>query len=613
MTILIFVLGCRSGALEHSAISFCLSETEALYDPNSEEMLSFPDDLLTTPDPYSPTGLRISITEATAPWSMELPAIIEPAVADLQSRSGFARMGNVVMRFSHPITPGPPTPQGSLTDRGIIWLDISAEPPERIPYQSSLGEDRDQLVLKPLRPLRPGAEHAVFITDEHLDHSGNCITPSEHLKKTIAGDGGPFLSGRSEGHVQAIAAAGIEPGAVSHMLVFTTQDELGQLQQVADSIGLEQYIWSESPSCDGGSPAHCLGAFQAMDHRADGALNEPAHWELPVHIWLPTNAEAPYPVLLYGHGLNQSVSQGTWLAELLADQGVAVVAADAMHHGAHPTADPESNLPALDFLGMNLAEMAFDTKDMRGNIDQTTADRLQVLELLRQNPDVDGDGFPDLDMDTLFYQGESLGGVIGSQMMALAPFDAGVFAVGGGDLPVFLTDTGVMQNFGPIFEHLIGTEDDYARLIPIVQAAIDASEPAVWAAHVMQNRYDGGDSPDLLFPVSVDDDVVPPAAAKALVRGLGIPQLEPAPDPVPAVEEVSGPVQENMPDGSTAAYFQFDRVSSGEGIVQSNHNNVSRSPEGRWMIDHFYRTHLEGGCEIADPYTELETAPLPAD
>ncbi|MEZ4265718.1 MAG: hypothetical protein R3F39_05015 [Myxococcota bacterium] len=49
---------------------------------------------------------------------------------------------------------------------------------------------------------------------------------------------------------------------------------------------------------------------------------------------------------------------------------------------------------------------------------------------------------------------------------------------------------------------------------------------------MLTNRLVAGPTPHLLFPVAIGDEVVPPAAGRALARGLGIPQIPPVLVPV---------------------------------------------------------------------------------
>lgn len=600
-------MGCRADV----PLEFCRGATQARYDLSDDELLAFPDDALTQADPSSPTGLRVDLSASQAPWTTALSPAFQPIIDDAASRSGFARLGSVVMRFSDAVSPGPQTADDSLVDEGLMWLDLSVDPAQRVPYTTTLGEAADQLILTPLAPLRAGALHAVLMTRAHSDAAGDCIAPAPDIAARIAGEDTVVTD-----KVQAaIAAASVDPADLSHALVFTTQDDLGVMTAVAADIAEQEHDWLEAPQCETSDGLRsCTGRFEASDYRTGDAITDATPqdaWTLQGHIWLPVDAAPPYPTVVYGHGINGNASQGQRLAEDLAALGVAVVAVDALHHGQHPTADPDNQLPALIFLGINLSTFTFDTQSLRGSFDQSTADRLQLLALLEAEPDIDGDGTDDLDLEQVMYFGVSLGGLMGPQLMAShAPMQAGVLAVAGGNLPLFSTDTAVMDELSSLLEYLVGPPDVFDRLLPVMQMGVDAADPAVWGAHVVGDRLDGGPPADVLFPVAVIDDTVPPATAKSLARGLGLPHLAPILDPVAGLEDVSGPLHANLTDGATGAYFQLDRVSEDDAVVPANHSNVPHSPEVWWMTAHFFATHLAGETEIVEPYAVLGTPPL---
>ncbi|MEC7988256.1 MAG: hypothetical protein VX278_24025, partial [Myxococcota bacterium] len=335
-------------------------------------------------------------------------------------------------------------------------------------------------------------------------------------------------------------------------------------------------------------------------------------WSINIHLWLPLQQDEPAPVVVYGHGINNTAEDGALIAQHVVPMGLAVVSADALFHGSHPTANPDAALPALNFLGVNLSAFVFDTPNLRGSFGQSTAERLQMIRLLEQNPDVDGDGVEDLDMRTLIYHGFSLGGMMGPQLLATKPtFGAAALVAGGGNLPLFVTDTQVMQDYLlSLMEVLVGTRDDYDIIVPVIQAAVDESDPAIWARHILENRLDTADPPDLLFPVSVIDGDVPPSAGQALARAFEIPHLSPISTTVSMLEEAEGPLHANLESSATAAYFQLDRVSTDAGIEAANHDNVAWNAETMWMITHFLQSYLDGRTEIAEPYSALGTPPL---
>ena len=106
-----------------------------------------------------------------------------------------------------------------------------------------------------------------------------------------------------------------------------------------------------------------------------------------------------------------------------------------------------------------------------------------------------------LSFSTLIYYGDSLGGMLGPQLLANhSGFDAAVLAIAGGDLPVFTTDTAEMENTKSILEALVGPPDRFDRLTPVLQSMVDASDPAVWAHHVMVERFDDSQLRTCSFP-----------------------------------------------------------------------------------------------------------------
>ncbi|MEC7985124.1 MAG: hypothetical protein VX278_08165, partial [Myxococcota bacterium] len=264
----LILLACTS-EIKETEFSFCSSATSALYDPlGSEEILSFPDDFLTSADPHSPTGLYLDFSESKAPWSPLLPNLLLSVPQDAKTRSGFARMGNVVMRFSGPISEGPNDPLASLEDSSLLWLDISVSPPERIPFSTKLGEDFDQLILSPLFPLRPGAKHAVFMTNEYSDAEGNCIAPAPLIKDIINDTATEPLHEMHSDYMEAISAAEINPETISHAIVFTTQADHGLMIEVSHDIEQQSYRWEEEPNCESTEEhRYCVGTLKARDYR----------------------------------------------------------------------------------------------------------------------------------------------------------------------------------------------------------------------------------------------------------------------------------------------------------------------------------------------------------
>lgn len=611
MLIGLLLFGCTNKVSPETDIQFCSGNRKVMYDPlHPSEMWSFPDDFYTKPDNDSPTGRVVDLSEAKAPWTTNLSPLFADSINEMSTRSGFARLGSVVIRFTGPVSAGPLSAEEALSSTDIMWYDTSASPPERVAFSVITSEFQNQLILKPIKPLRANAEQTIVVSTDFTDIDGNCTAPADVIKDIIRGTATePYLDKQEQTQV-AIDKLGLERSNISHILTYTTHDDLQVFSDIAQSIPDQDYHWDTDITCYDGNPIHCERSFIANDYLDDEALSDSEihnQWSIPVQIWLPKDLEPPYSTIIYGHGLNSRAQEATGFASRMSELGVAVVAIDAMRHGQHPSADPDAALPALDFLGLNLSNFQFDARGLRGNFDQSALDRLQLLALLKQDGDLDGDGTLDVEADNILYYGVSLGGLMGPHILANSDIGAGVLFVAGGDLPVFTTDTTTIEGLDTLLQELIGPPDVFNRMIPLMQTSVDSADPAVWGAHVLHNRFNGHPAPDLLFPVCLTDDTVPPATAQALAHGLGLPQMTPVLDEVPLLEIVEAPLQQNLGDGATGAYFQMDRISSEDTVISSTHHNLSHSPEGRLMAEHFLLTHWAGQTEILNPYQELNT------
>ncbi|MGM0575373.1 MAG: hypothetical protein ACQEXJ_06555 [Myxococcota bacterium] len=603
-------------------IAWCEGDTAYRWDPVAgEDLETFPDDFHTLDAPDSPTGLRLHYTEANAPWIPDMPDLLRGSFQDMNLLSGFGRNAGAVLRFTAPLAEVPTGAEASVTSDALMLLDLETEPPTRVPYEAWLNEDAKNIVLWPLRPFRPGTRHAVVATTGLLDAEGGCVSPSPALRDVLTGQAADPALERLEGrYADLLERTGLDAADISAATVFTTHADLGVVLEAAADVKTRDYAWTAPPTCeDEGDRIRCEGTFEAFDYRDGRHVETPtpeAPWELPVSVWLPAEGEGPFPVVLAGHGINGRRGHGKTVAGMVVPDGFAVVAADAMEHGDHPSNAPEEDdeLDAMKFLGLSLESLTVDALALRGNFNQTLLDRLQVVELIRDAPDVDGDGEPDLDVSRLGYHGTSLGGMMGPPLLAATDdVDAAVLTVAGGRLLVFATDTEQVKQFEDLIINLVGSRALFERLLVVGQTVVDAADPATFGAHVLTDRRVEGNVPDVLFPVAIEDETVPPAAGKALARAMGIPHVGEVLDEVALLPRDTLPVEANVDgSGTTAGFFQYDRVGGGSGATAATHDNTPFSPECRLQSRHFFRTWLDTGtAELLDPYEELSTPPLP--
>jgi len=598
----------------------CPDGVHQLYAPfESAELHTFPDAILSEADPTTPTGLRLIADSERFPWLATLPSLLQPVATQLEGLSGFGTNGAIMLRFDGAIGQPVDTAEASTVVDSLRLYDLGTTPPTRLAYGARLDDEDRTLFVQPLRPLRPGQPHLLVMTRDYPAADAECIKPSPFLTETLTGTGHPerqaFLAERLKA---GLASSMVDPETVAAATVFTTQADLDVMYAVARDIKERNFEWRASPECrDSGPMRHCVGAFKVWDYRADKHIEGPrpsGQRFVPVQTWFPRNAAGPVPVIVYGHGLNSEASSARHLVEDAAALGFGVVATEAVYHGNHPTRDDEQGMPALQFLGLDIGRFQLDPMVLRGSFNQTTAERLQLLELLRTKPDVDGDGSDDVDPSAMAYYGLSLGGLLGPSLAALDDsIGAAIFAVAGGRLLDFATQTGQIDAFRPVIEDLSGGPERLERLLPVAQTLVDAADPATYAPHVLQRRRDGSEyGPEVLMPVAVFDDTVPPSTGKALARALRLSHIRPVYEDVATLQAVeppfTGPVND-APD--TAGFFQYDRVTRNGNVVRVSHNNLHVSEEGRLQMVHFLRTwHRTGDAEIIDPYHENETPDL---
>ncbi len=600
---------------------WCTGPTAHRWSVDAEELEFFPDGTLVAEDSSSPTGLRLDYTVESAPWLGETPDLLSDAFNALNELSGFGTLGGIVLRFTAPVSDVPNGEAASTTSDGWIFADMSTEPPTRVPFESFVYEDGLTVAVWPLVSLTRDAEHAFIITDAALADDGDCIAPVEQTRQLVWGE---TSTERQAEHAPryraALEALEVDPAQVSVMTVYHTHDDLGPMLRLSANLQDETPEWlSESTCTEDGEFTVCEREFEIHDYRDDlGLIDdtlEPVGAPIPVRFYLPSDAEGPVPLIFYGHGLNSNRDEGGRVAARLTAGGYAVAVMEAVEHGDHPSVDPESQLEdALRFLGIDLTALSIDPFAIRGNINQTTIDRLRLIDLLYRTLDIDGDGLEDV-TGQIAYLGVSLGSLLGTSLMALSPdLDAAIFSVGGARMMDIVTDTEELEQYQPIIELLVGSAEAFDRLIPVAQHLIDPADPGAWAPHVLRDRFDDRTAPNLLVAVGMHDEVVPRAAGRTLARTLGIPHLPPFAEPVETLQTLdAAPVAGNWADGErTAAFFQFDRVVRENGrLDRAKHTAVPLSDEGVHQMRVFLDTWAAGEApEVVDPYADLGTPVL---
>lgn len=586
----------------------CDGSTQWEWDPASGDLDAWPDDFWTVEDDQSPTGSRLQIADSA--WYTDLPELLQSGVTHLDGMTGFGTQAELVLRFSGTLG-DLPSVDASTTDPGIRLYDLSGDEPRRVPYEARVAEGGEQLQLLPVGPLATGAEHALVVTNDLLDGDGRCIAPGDALTGILDRTSDTYED-RIKPTKRLLKDLELPADDISALVTFTTHTDHEPFLAAAEHAREVAVDFDGWTCVDDDGIERCDTFMEVQDYRGPDLFVVDAPqgtYRLPVSFWLPDDA-VDMPVIVYGHGLSQSRLDGRELAEMIVPAGVVLVGVDALHHGDHPSAEGSPD-PAA-FLGIDRSSgIAFDLPSMRASFDQSNLDRRQLINALMDHRDLDGDGVNEIDPERMSYIGMSLGGILGSGLMMMSEeLEAGVLAIAGANLSSIVRDNDMVNTFRPLLVNLAGTEEELEMVFSLLQTAIDPSDPAIWAARVLEDRPFGGDAPHVLLPVAIEDEIVPPAAGRALARAYGLPHVQPIAEPVGGLPDAgAAPVASNL-DGKTVGFFQYDRMTM-DGELIPTHHLMPRSEEFAVQIDGWLTGWLTDGTPvIVDPFEIMGTPEL---
>jgi hypothetical protein len=601
--------------------------TQLLWSPAGGELGIYPDDALTRDDPSSRTGLRLAFDASRVPSLAKLPATFQHVFAVLGTLDGFGLTSGIVLRFDHALDPKTVPSGASAADlAGPLVLAVEdGAGPHAWPYESTLVDDNKTIILNPMVPLPPRSQISVAVTTRILGVDGRPVVASAHMAAALKGQGDGAQTSRVAARIGAIAKR--MNTSLAGVAVFTTQSiHEDSLAIAADIAGRDVHAQPGTTCTAEMHWTRCEGSFSAIDYRAadgtladiTGAVDASRSYVIPFTAWLPLDRPGPYggaalPTMIFGHGLGGDRSQAERLAIFAAPRGIATIAIDAPSHGQHPTANPHSTstLPrVLDFFAINAQMLTVEPLVMREHFREAAWDKLQLVRMLVRGLDLDGDGTVDLDSHRLMYLGVSLGGIMGPEMLALAPeVGAAVLVVPGGKVSSIIQDGQMFQVIIELMKPKGTTDGDVARFFPIIQTLLDRGDSAPWATHLLGEHPAGfpAAKPHMLMGMVIDDDTVPNTSNRTLARALDIPLVPPMRQEVGIVTMThTAPVMANLPDGRTAGLLQFDHIVQNGMAVPATHSNVGDSDVGveAWMdfIDAYLKT---GTPVIVDPYAKL--------
>jgi len=453
----------------------------------------FPTNLLTKPDAGQLTGLRVDLPRpdcATRPSDCA-------DVDLLNTLDGF----NVEPRISIPFS-GPIDPRTVSSDT-VFFADAGGDRTgvNRVVWEQST----NTLHAQPDVALHQDTTYVLVVTDGVKAAAGGELDASAFRSDLNLGQTkDERMKAYRKALLDALGWSGVAPGHIVDASVFTTQSVTAISEKIRDQIATsspapatfaigangEHAVFpvatmgtvttrlqtTTAPDFDTSSGSFAgflrdvgtiaLGRFRSPDYETADSLipSYPTKTGVPVvqswndlyfTLYLPPGPQPAggWPVAIFGHGLPASKEDALLAAPVLARNGIALIAINAVGNGGGPlgtiTVSRSGGSDVTVPLGGRSVDQngdgTFDPFEgfftppvgslllARDGSRQTAIDLMQLVREIQVGIDVDGDGRPELDASRISYFGQSFGSDYGAQLLALDPsVHQGVLNDGGG-------------------------------------------------------------------------------------------------------------------------------------------------------------------------------------
>jgi hypothetical protein len=526
-------------------------------------VLPYPSSIYETPDPSTPTGVRLDIP------SDALPVAGGPKPVDTtlwRRYSGFSPGTRILVEMpggfddaplafhtdiDASLDPASPTVLVDLStgERVAHWAEVDLRQPDPA---------KRVLFLHPANRLRSATRYAVGLTRSVRRADGQAHERPAYFEEA--------LQGRATGHerfdatlaglaadVAALEAAGVAADDLLLAWDFTTaadDDVLGDLAAVRDlavaalgetGLGYEITLESDAPgrteyrrTLSGTvtvpwflDSTDLTGDEGFLARDADGAPVQAGELVAAFELGFPSNPDcyaggADMPVLLYGHGLFGDATIGDGV-ELLANAACVIPAATSWVGW-----DERTRVGAIDALyDVSIANLPME-RLLQGLVNFLALGRT-VVGRLRDDPAAQLDGVAVIrpGPENVLYYGNSQGGIFGTTLLEFHPdVTRGILGVPGG-IYSFMLPRSVDW---PLYEVVFGASYpdlvDQRLLLSMFQSAFDISDPSSGIPYLLADPEHLGVPPkQALFIEALYDCQVPNLATENMTRSAGVPLL----------------------------------------------------------------------------------------
>lgn len=494
--------------------------------------LPYPSNEFTVADPAATTGRRLVAPEGVIDQKtldrMGPGASLADAFA---AADGFSALTPVI--FEMPVAV---RPASVPEDGGEVLAVFDLESGRRVPMKVGVPADAarhgapDTIVMAwPRVRFEYGHTYVARITSAVRSHTGAPVPRANGMAQlsderisSLRDDLDRVEPGRWDDVVNATRFTVRSQGNATHEL-----DAMAAAVRGADHPVRNLRV--DQPWLVDGAAAVVTGEVQLSDFRDEHGVARAANGGTPTwERFIMALPEQPAgvdgaPVAIYGHGITASKETMLITASTNAKKGIATIGVDVPNHGDRQVGDGGYVIDiATPRKFGRLASMP-----LQGILDQLSlllavTEHMGSLELMVP-ASVRGPAHraPDLDVDTVLYEGTSMGGVLGAAFAALAPeLDGSFLQVPGVGIGQIIMNSLLWPIFMGVVPHGATTGDAYA-LMGGATMLLDHGE----ATNVL-DRIELSSSP-VFVAYGANDGVVPNFATDRLMSLLDLPLLSP--------------------------------------------------------------------------------------
>lgn len=595
-------------------------------------LLPYPSAVFTKDDPTTATGVRLDVSTDLFPVNVE-GTTFDPA--RLNRLDGFSPETQIVAYFPERIDKAslPPlaTPDASLA-AGSATVIVDMETGERVAHfaeidaQSTKEDDRQTLILRPMKRLANARRYAVAVTKAVKTLEGKTPAPPEGFAKildgTAASERGKRQAARMPDIVSALSKAGVDEGELLVAWDFVTASEEGAIgpllsmrDQTVKALAEEKFGFTIDTIEDDFSDKalrRITGTFEAPKFISQTKLDDPdatltfdeqnhpvrdGNLSAPFTLILPRKAaDGPVKLLVFGHGFLGTAADemggpgGSYVQDFLEDKGYAAIGTDWSGLSAYEGIDPAgSSAAALAVKDINHLSWISD-RLAQAVINVTVLARLAPA--IAADPAAQVNGQVAVDGSSVGYYGISLGGVMGSVVVGVAPdLPWGVLNVGAAGWTTLLQRSTNWALFKLIIDGSYPDRLDQQSIICVMQQYLDLADGMNLAPHYA-DPLPGNSPRRVLLQIGVGDLQVSNVASTMFARTAGFPLLDSSPVDVWGMTPVAGPQESAL-----AIFDTKEAVQPPDGNLNANvtamnaaHLSIRMLPAAMEQTDHFLRS-----------------------